>query len=317
MLIWRIAALSLALCLALISDSAQSQRHSRTNPPRAESTQPTAPDQRGTDQLPLSVKIVPSPDSKEKGEQELREREDKAETDKKLAFETQRIADYTFYLGIFTLAVFCAATGQIVLFWIQLRYIRQSLKDAKIAADAAKESADTAREAIALTRNTFIAANRPKLIVLEVVVWQPSSFEKMCACEPYEFIPGEELRGHVELVNIGGTPANIEFMCQTISWTQKHLPMSPPYNTLSINRSEMILAAGERHTWAGMKSRNPMGQEADAINVGGEGWRLYVMGWIRYTDDRKIILYTRFCRQLQYPERRFRAIDDPDYEYAD
>jgi hypothetical protein len=113
---------------------AQSQQlPTESNPPSAQAIQPTAPDKRGTDEMPLSIKVLPSEDAQIKGKQEEQERNEKAEIDKKLAFETQRIADYTFWLGAFTLALFCAAVGQIALFWIQLNYMRQTVRDAALA----------------------------------------------------------------------------------------------------------------------------------------------------------------------------------------
>jgi hypothetical protein len=66
-----------------------------------------------------------------------------------------------------------------------------------------------------------------------------------------------------------------------------------------------------------MSSAKPMGTEASDVSSMNDDWRLYVMGWVRYTDNREVIRYTGFCRQWRHPERRFRAIDDPDYEYAD
>lgn len=163
MLIRRTAILTLALCLAVVSDSAQSQRGSRSNPPRTESAQPAAPEQRGTDQSPFTVKILPGPDSKERTDKEERERQEKAAVDKKLADETQRIADDTFWLGMFTLALFFVALGQIALFWKQLRLIRESLVDAKVAADAAKAAANTAQKQVELARDEFNSTHRPKI----------------------------------------------------------------------------------------------------------------------------------------------------------
>jgi hypothetical protein len=47
--------------------------------------------------------------------------------------------------GFFTLWLVVVGGAQLVLFWVQLKYIRQSLNDAKIAANAAKLSADAAK----------------------------------------------------------------------------------------------------------------------------------------------------------------------------
>ncbi len=152
--IGRIGVVAVALCLALITESAQSQGRSRRRPvtaPSTQLTQRTAPDQRGTDQMPLTVKVLPAPDAKEKADKEERERAEKAtldsektKNDEKLTFETQRIADYTDRLALFTFFLFCVAVLQAGLFIWQLWLIRKSLDDAKIAADAAASSAKTA-----------------------------------------------------------------------------------------------------------------------------------------------------------------------------
>jgi hypothetical protein len=163
----QIIALSLAFGVALISDSAQSQRRAGQQPIAAPSTQPAqppAPDQRGTDQFPLSVKILPSPKSEDEAEKEQRERrekDEKAAVDKRVADDTQRLADETKnlveetknlaastnWLAGFTLLLFFAAVGQIALFWRQLRLIRDSLEPAKTAADAAKLNAQSVIDA--------------------------------------------------------------------------------------------------------------------------------------------------------------------------
>jgi hypothetical protein len=119
MLTSRIAIAALVVCLALISDSAQSQRRPRQQPvapPSAETAQPPATDQRGTDQSPFSVKILASHKTAEEAEKEERDRrnqDEKVAVDKRLADETQRLADqtkdladYTRWLAGFTLLLF-------------------------------------------------------------------------------------------------------------------------------------------------------------------------------------------------------------------
>jgi hypothetical protein len=47
-----------------------------------------------------------------------------------------------------------------------------------------------------------------------------------------------------------------------------------------------------------------------------EGWIVYVRGEIRYQDDSCADHFMGFCRERQ-SNGRFRAVDDPDYEYQD
>jgi hypothetical protein len=70
--------------------------------------------------------------------------------------------------GFFTLWLVIIGGGQLMLFFVQLRLIRESLDDAKVAAVAAKEAADAAQEQTRLARAEFIATHRPRVILREV-----------------------------------------------------------------------------------------------------------------------------------------------------
>jgi hypothetical protein len=109
--IGRIGVVALALCLALIADSAQSQRGSRRQPvtaPSTQHTQPTAPDQRGTDQSPLIVKIARTPKTDEERTEETKERERKAESDRNKEKSDADLVKYTAELASFTERLFYA-----------------------------------------------------------------------------------------------------------------------------------------------------------------------------------------------------------------
>jgi hypothetical protein len=141
--------IALAFLAAIASDSwgQSKQPSSGANPPSKQSTQPPAPDQRGTDQSPVVVKILPAPNTEKQTEKQEREWQEKELIDKKLAFDTQRIADYTWWLASLTGCLFAIAVIQAGFFFWQLRYMRKGMEDAAIAANAAALSA---RAAIAL-----------------------------------------------------------------------------------------------------------------------------------------------------------------------
>jgi hypothetical protein len=61
--------------------------------------------------------------------------------DEKVAFETQRIADYTDRLSLFTIFLFGVAALQAGLFTWQLLLIKSSALDTRKAAEAAKLNA--------------------------------------------------------------------------------------------------------------------------------------------------------------------------------
>jgi hypothetical protein len=135
----RCLVIALALLSALASDSWGQSKQPPAQSKQA--TQPPVPDQRGTEQVPLAVKILPATDAKQRADKEDRERQEKAKVDEKLAFETQRLADYTFRLALFTIFLFCVAVAQAGLFVWQLLLIQNSARDTKVAADAAKLNA--------------------------------------------------------------------------------------------------------------------------------------------------------------------------------
>jgi hypothetical protein len=143
---------------------AQSQQ-----PPSAQPAQPPTADQRGTDQVPLTVKILPTPGTNEKADKEERERKEKAIIDEKLTFETQRIADYTDRLALFTVFLFCVAVMQAGLFVWQLLYMRKGVRDAEIAANAATEGNK-------INRENFVAMRRAWLSIEDVKLLPPTKF---------------------------------------------------------------------------------------------------------------------------------------------
>jgi hypothetical protein len=146
----------LVISLALLGTFASDSRGQSKQPPAQskQATQPPATDQRGTDQVPLAVKILPAQDAKEQSDKAEHERKEKAVIDGKLAFETQRIADYTDRLALFTVLLFCVAVAQAGLFLWQLRYMRQGMRDSEMAAKAAQDSAEATRDSVTLARDT-------------------------------------------------------------------------------------------------------------------------------------------------------------------
>ena len=103
-------------------------------------------DERGTEQIPLVVKIIPAP----KNQAEINE--EKYRADEHAANE-RGLTNATWVLAGFTLLLAMVASGQIGLFFWQLRLMREGVNDARDAAKAAQTSADAtllhARAAIA------------------------------------------------------------------------------------------------------------------------------------------------------------------------
>ena len=185
------------------AESKRQPSHSQQQTPSTQTTQPSAPDQRGTDQMPLSVKIIPGERTKEqaeKEEHERREKDEKAAVDKRLADQTQRLADETDNLATYTSFLFCAALGQIALFVWQLWLIRKSFE---------------------VSQKTLILTQRPKLRVRNITTTQHWATDQR---SPH-FREGP-LIGHFYISNVGGTPATIvESLC-LVHPTKRSLPMN-------------------------------------------------------------------------------------------
>lgn len=139
----------LVLCLIalLMTGHAQAQSNRsqwRVPQPNAETQKERANDQRGADQSPLTVKVIPTPKTDAEREEEAKERREKAETDRKLA-------EYTGVLALFTKGLFYATVvlgiGMIGLAWfgfMQFRVMKASMAAAQTAANAAMLSARAA-----------------------------------------------------------------------------------------------------------------------------------------------------------------------------
>jgi hypothetical protein len=141
----------LAICLALIADSSgKSQRPpprslESVQPPISKTdnpAQPSASDQRGTEQSPVIVKVLPSDDEKQKAAAEANREEQKAANDESLAKFTERLFWATVALS------FIAACQLFVFGWqgIQLK------------------------RAVDLANREFIATHRPRLKIRRTFV---------------------------------------------------------------------------------------------------------------------------------------------------
>jgi hypothetical protein len=135
-----------------------------------------ANDKRGTDEVPLSVKILPGEKSKSETAKEEYEANEKPGLDRWLT-------TYTGWLTIFTAALFAAAATQVGLFWWQLRLIRD---EAKETAAAARISAIQADAQMKETR-AYIFTNSAKIT---------------------SYGAGEIVKAELFLKNTGKTPAH-------------------------------------------------------------------------------------------------------------
>jgi hypothetical protein len=315
---------------------AQSQREPPRTPPGGQNAQPTAPDQRGTDQIPFTVKILPTQPPKEETEKAETEKTEKTTIDRKLAFETQRIADYTRDLTAITAFLFFIAVIQAGLFFWQLLLLRHGARDATVAADAAKLASEAAVEQAKLmglqldlvekqhgvARHQFFAANRPRLIV---------HFVRRII--EHSDTPTDEQAIAVEfrLMNVGTSDASVSESRIAVArfipglWPHpdelvgEDLIPRPIENRrpFPVGTSNSFIA---RSTVSeGLIDRMEIEAEDRLIQLledsGAEtSGRLYLIGWIVYEDRLQNPLTLYFCREYDRKTGRFTPARDCDWE---
>jgi len=169
-----------------------------------------------------------------------------------------------------------------------------------------------------IANKTLALQFRPKLIVRNFEI--PLRLEGGNA--KYYFIRNELVSGQFYVANIGDGPATItESLC--IVYWQKGLvlPMRRPYEGNDGNNpvAGKIEPGGRLTAVFQSEELLPISQ----IEIGMMGypyspsWRVYIMGWIEYSDDLGIGRRTAFCRRFDPTTNRFMPVDDPDYEKAE
>jgi hypothetical protein len=172
------------------------------------------------------------------------------------------------------------------------------------------------RESIDLARSEFAANHRPKLRVRNVVLENPLRAELR---RWYVFEPGQGVQGRLYVGNVGDSGATITNSHCRVFWTKEPLPMERPYENESGNNflGNAVLAAGAA-TLGTFHSVELIQDEAHAIGLGRDGWKLYVMGWVTYIDANQTSRRTSFCREYMVLENsgrgRLFAVEDLDYE---
>jgi hypothetical protein len=296
------------LCLAGV---AWSQQNPPIQAPRTEHAQAPASEQRGTDKDPLTVKILPTGNSKEQADKIERERHEKAEIDKRLADDTNRLAndtdrlanetqnlvEYTRLLAVFTGALFSAAIFQVGLFWVQLRYMRDAAIDTREAAQAALVSAQTARE-------EFNATHRPKVFV--------RGFQTLEAV-------GQNDDASVTFLSVNGGigPATI-IEIWTALIVAKNIRSAPTFKLQKI--PGLVLVSGDKEIFE-IEPHDGRFNFGRGFNEGDPAKTsqvpAYAVGRIVYEDSKGRRRETGFCRKNEPGTDRWVMVENSEYEYQD
>jgi hypothetical protein len=179
---------------------------------------------------PVLVEVVDAEIDEAEAEKLAKEREEQAANERRLADDTQRLADYTNNLANFTLGLAIVtgvlaliAVGQAILFYVQLRYMRDATKDAGTAAQAALATAESTRvaaDAAKVQASALIESERPQLMFLS------DDIRLLGLRNAPDSNGSVKLRLKYSLKNHGRTPAWIDTMSMRII-TRNALPEVP------------------------------------------------------------------------------------------
>lgn len=175
------------------------------------------------------------------------------------------------------------------------------------------------RASIDLAGKEFVSAQRPKIRARNVVVASPNpSMDHRLGI----FQPGHPITGTFQIVNIGGTTATILGSHCIVYWDAAGLPMRAPFEGDVPNNpiAPGKLESGQAVTGP-FNSQKAIGEGAKTIATKViRATRLFIMGWVEYSDDLGMVRRTAFCREFKrgpWNHGRFRRVKNKDYEQED
>jgi hypothetical protein len=174
-----------------------------------------------------------------------------------------------------------------------------------------------------LTRLHFLTDKRPMLKIRHIAINHPTPTTRS---RTQMFQAEHPINGSLVAVNVGGTRAKFTDSRYRFYWSNVGLPMDPPIGdddeTQSLHApAEVAIESGESVALP-IKTNEPLGVFADDIAFFRGNYRLYVMGYIRYSDWDNRERFMWFCRVYTLPEvgggeGRFVPVENSDYESQD
>jgi hypothetical protein len=179
---------------------------------------------------------------------------------------------------------------------------------------ATRKQGVIAQRSIELARADFLANQRPKLHVRNIVVHR---YPRRQIPPVPLFQGGSTVSGQLYVSNVGGTPATLREYLILVYWSQDELPMERPYEGEDGVKSETRIEPGTSRTLL-FESKEWMEVGAGAAIRSGDGaWKLWVMGWVEYDDDLKVTRRTAFCRRFDKRVQRINIVEDNDYDHEE
>jgi len=262
----------------------------------------SAVEQRGTENAPLYVKSIPSPESEAEAAHRQYEYHEKPALDRRLTYSTIALAAFTLLLFIFTAA----------LWWVTLQLSRQARAEGERHAAEMKESLGLAEASNRIAKDEFQYVHRPRLTIRR---------------ERVRFFPKDNGINFV-LANIGHLPAteiNGQFTVKIVpaadveSVTKESLP---PYDGTVHNISEIkATRSPDRGRGLGASERAMLYFIFSEItqtameSVKRKESILCFFGYLDFLGPDGVRRGSAFFRTYKPDTETFVASEDPDYEH--
>jgi hypothetical protein len=277
---FRCLVVALALLAALASDS-WGQSKQPTPPPTqsAQTNQASKPYERGTEQFPVIIKVLPTKESEEKAAADAHREDEKTAND-------GRLAGFTELLFWATCALSVIALFQLFVFGWQGVQLKRAVSAAK--------------EATELSNREFISTHRPKIIVHAIDVKrfpdiarpQASEIDKIGAI----LLCFNKGRGAAINVEIRGTT----MVSSTVPDAKIQRPIIKTVDSLGIGIKIWVEINTERAIQDLITSVHP----------------IYFIGTISYFDKNGNRRETGFCHMFDANRGRWIRIKTKTYDYA-
>jgi hypothetical protein len=246
---------------------------SKLQPSAEDSQQQHAPENRGTEQVPFVVKVIPSERSQEAEKHDAQ----KAEIDRQTVEFTRDLAGYTNRLFWATVALAAFTAGLSGAAFLQMRDTRRTIKAAETAAKAAERHATVAEQ-------TFVDLERPYLFYERIRMEQPITSGWL---DPNIEIGNRIISVLYEIKNYGRTPAVIIERANSV-YIGQTLSKRPLHNENDIWNDEYVLGTStpnDMHTFSAFYRGNVDLQLIGDLYLtrsGGTGNEFFFFAYVKY-----------------------------------
>ena len=277
-----------ALALGLLGASSAPDQSGKNGPPQAASGAQTGQDTPPHTLAPPAVKAAPKPQNPtQKANSEPQEKSF-------LGISNEG------WIALGTVGLFLATSGLWVFTALLWGETKRAVGDTKAS--------------LKLAQDEFNATHRPVLRIRHVVIGDPSN--------PVDKNPdvGSRLNISLIVVNSGGTKAYVEKTEAYALFTRSGLPVRSPLNGThdAFLAEDTCIGVGESisTSMAAVVRADEVLPHDSFIPIGRQGWSVFVMGQIKYRDERGSVRFMGFCR-IWDGLRPMNTVDHPDYEYSD